>query len=71
MFCVVCGFESDSVFASVCEMCAIASSLTPEQLATYVPSVCGDDVCYLDFQGMPNFDGECEHEDEFYTAVGI
>ena len=71
MFCVVCGFKSESKFASVCEMCAVLSSLSDEQLLSYVPSVCGDEDCYLDEQGMPNLDGECQHYQEFSEAFAI
>jgi hypothetical protein len=37
----------------------------------YVPTVCGDDVCYLDHQGQPNFDGDCDHQEMFYELTEV
>ena len=67
MFCVVCGFSSDlMVSGCVCELCKSGATLSLEQLETYVPSVCGSDDCYLDGEGMPNFDDmDCGHDQEF------
>jgi hypothetical protein len=70
-YCVNCGMSMempDYDLLSMCYACTAFSTKSVEYLSTYVPSVCGDDVCYLDHQGMPNFDGECDHEDEFYSV---
>ena len=65
-YCVNCGFalESDE-YLNVCLCCGAFSEMNAEELATYVPAVCGDADCYLTEEGMPNFDGECEHEAEY------
>ena len=69
-FCVACGFNIDSNdYKNVCLMCGAMSNLTDEQLDKYSVTVCGDDVCYLDYQGMPNFDGDCSHEEEFRSLI--
>ena len=65
-YCVNCGFALDTEdFLSVCQLCGVMSVLTEEELATYVPTVCGDADCYLTDEATPNFDGECEHEAEY------
>ena len=64
-YCVVCGWVSDNG-ENVCTTCHLMTGLS----VNYVPDVCGDNVCYLDFQGMPNFDGECEHLTMFEELTG-
>lgn len=69
-YCVSCGYVlSNGAYLSLCLTCGIMSSMDDVALATYVPAVCGDDVCYLDYQGMPNFDGDCSHSEEFHSLV--
>jgi len=71
-YCVVCGFSMEMPeydLVSVCYGCTAFSTKSVDFLATYVPAVCGDEECYLNFQGMPNFDGEtCSHAEEFYSV---
>ena len=66
-YCVACGFalKQGQDFASVCIGCIGFSTKSLDFLKTYVPAVCGDDVCYLDEEGMPNLDGECSHSKDF------
>jgi hypothetical protein len=66
-YCVNCGFAMDDEwdYLNVCLTCGAFSAMNAEQLATYTPAVCGDDVCYLTDEAMPNFDGECNHEAEY------
>lgn len=69
MFCVGCGVSlvAGFDFKAVCKMCSSFFDLDVD-VATWVPSVCGDAVCYLDDQGMPNLDGNCSHESDFEKA---
>jgi hypothetical protein len=63
-FCVVCDYTTDNN-KSVCDECSIIHNIPTD----YVPTVCGDENCYLDFQGMPNFDGECGHSEIFDSML--
>jgi len=63
-FCVVCDYTTNNN-KSVCGDCATIHNLELD----YVPTVCGDENCYLDLQGMPNFDGECNHSEIFYSML--
>jgi hypothetical protein len=65
-YCVVCDWASDNGM-TVCDTCALVHNLP----TNYVPMVCGNDVCYLDHQGMPNFDGVCEHGEIFYSLIEL
>lgn len=65
-FCVVCNFVSDNN-KTVCDDCSVIHSLSVD----YVPTVCNDDVCYLDHQGQPNFDGDCNHSEIFYSLLDL
>lgn len=71
-FCVGCGFIMDlpeTDLVSICYGCTAFSTKSVSFLRTWVPAVCGDDVCYLDEQGQPNLDGECSHADDFYAVM--
>jgi hypothetical protein len=69
-YCASCGYVlSNEDSLSLCLTCGALSAMDDDALATYVPAVCGDDVCYLDYQGMPNFDGDCSHEEDFRSLV--
>ena len=63
-FCVACDCRTDNG-KSVCYECALINRVSVD----YVPTVCGDDVCYLDHQGMPNFDGACGHWKLFDSII--
>ena len=68
-YCINCGFvlnEPESDLVSMCYGCTAFSSKSIDFLRTYTPAVCGDDVCFIDEQGMPNLDGEtCSHARDF------
>jgi hypothetical protein len=64
VYCVVCQWVSDNG-KSVCDTCHLMTNLPLD----YVPTVCNDSICYLDYQGMPNFDGDCEHSEMFYSLI--
>ena len=70
-YCASCGFilEDEDDYLSLCLTCGSMSTMDDVALATYTPAVCGDDVCYLDYQGCPNFDGECSHAEDFRSLV--
>lgn len=65
-YCVVCSWVSDNG-KNVCDTCHLMTHLPLD----YVPTVCGDDVCYLDHQGQPNFDGDCDHQEMFYELTEV
>ena len=71
-YCVACGFLMDlpdSDLVSMCYGCTAFSTKSVEFLSTWIPATCGDDVCYLDEQGMPNLDGDCSHYKDFYAVM--
>jgi hypothetical protein len=71
-YCVACGFLMDlpdSDLVSICYGCTAFSTKSVEFLTTWVPATCGDDVCFTDFQGMPNLDGDCSHYEDFYAVM--
>ena len=73
MYCVGCGFKLEDPtidYKSLCSGCIAFSNLTPAQAETWIPATCGDDVCFTDFQGMPNLDGEtCSHLADFDAVM--
>jgi hypothetical protein len=71
-YCLGCGFllsEPELDYKSLCSACIAFSTLTPAQAETWVPAVCGDDVCYIK-DGELNLDGEtCSHLAEFDAVM--
>jgi hypothetical protein len=63
-YCVACAYTTDNGM-SVCTDCSNIHRIP----VNYVPTVCGDSDCYLDHQGMPNFDGDCNHYDQYIKTV--
>ena len=72
-YCVGCGLVLDMPemdLASMCFGCTAFSTKSLDFLNTWVPATCGDDVCFTDFQGMPNLDGEtCSHLADFDAVM--
>ena len=72
-YCVGCGFILDDPefdYKSLCCGCIAFSTLTSAQAETWVPAVCGDDVCHITDDGEINLDGEtCSHSDDFYAVM--
>ena len=70
-YCVGCGFVMDMPeydLLSMCYGCTTFSTKSIDFLSTYVPAVCGDDVCYYN-NGEMNLDGEtCSHYEDFYAV---
>ncbi len=73
MYCVGCGFllnDPEYDYKSLCCGCIAFSNLTPAQAETWIPATCGDDVCFTDYQGQPNLDGEtCSHLADFDAVM--
>ena len=63
-YCVVCSYITDNGM-SVCTECAMMCGISVD----YVPTVCGDNLCFLDEQGQPNFDGDCNHFAHYANIV--
>jgi hypothetical protein len=71
-YCVSCGFQLENGdYKCVCIACSGMTTMTVKELETYTPKVCGDSECYLDSDGMPNLDGECDHAHLFYELFPI
>ena len=72
-YCVGCGFklnDPENDYKSLCCGCIAFSNLTPAQAETWIPATCGDDVCFTDYQGMPNLDGDtCSHLADFDAVM--
>lgn len=63
-YCIACGFTTESIWATVCEGCAIANGVSRD----FKPEVCGDSECYYTREGV-NLDGEfCDHAENFYSV---
>ena len=63
-YCVFCGFATDTDFIT-CADCATLLGICE----SFVPTTCGDDLCYCLPNGEVNFDGDCEHGSQFIDIV--
>ena len=70
-YCINCGMSMEMPefdLLSMCYGCTAFSTKSIDFLSTYVPAVCGNDVCYITSTNEMNLDGDCDHEADFYAV---
>lgn len=62
IFCVFCGSDCTDNAHFICDTCLLLTGVSSD----WVPQVCGSDVCYVNFDGEINLDGDnCNHREMF------